>query len=138
MGMFDIQAFARPDMTQLPPAGYQTGWVRIGDLDETIFYSTAIWSREDYVHHWRDAAERLARGDDFAAFCTDLNTDNASILAGFRSSHCVWFEEWIIPRSKVTVEGQCIAPVAALARSEEGEASSWQVPINAVRDYATR
>jgi hypothetical protein len=136
--MFDIQAFARPNMTQLPAAGYQTGWVRIGDLDETIYYSTAIWSREDYVRHWRNAAGRLARGDDFAAFCTDLNKDNASILAGFRSSHCVWFEEWVIPRSGVTVKGQCIAPVAAPARSEDGEVSSWQVPINAVRDYATR
>jgi len=136
--MFDIQTFARPDMTQLPPAGYQTGWVRIGDLDETIFYSTAIWSREDYVRHWRDAADRLARGDDFAAFRTDLNTDNASILVAFRSADCVWFEHWVIPQSEITVEGQCIALVAAAVRNKEGKVSTWQVPINAVRDYTTR
>jgi hypothetical protein len=138
MSMFDIQAFARPDMTQLPPAGFQAGWVRVSDLDETIFYSTAIWSREDYVRHWRDAAGRLARGDDFAAFCTDLNTDNASILAAFRSANCVWFEHWVIPRSEITVEGQYIALVAAAVRNEAGKVSTWQVPINAVRDYATR
>ena len=136
--MFDLQAFAPPDITQLPPAGFQTGWVRIDDLDETIFYSTAIWSREEYVRHWRDAAGRMATGDDFAAFCTDLNTDNASILAGFRSSDFVWFEEWVIPRSGITVDGPCITLVATPARSEEGEASSWQVPIDAVRAYAAR
>jgi hypothetical protein len=138
MTMFDLQAFARPDTTVLPPAGFQTGWVRINDLDETIFYSTSIWSRDEYVQHWRDAAGRLARGADFAAFCTDLTTDNASIFAGFRSSDCVWFEQWIMPRSSLTVEGRCIALVAATARSEEGEASSWQVSIDAVRTYAGR
>jgi hypothetical protein len=138
MSMFDLQAFARPGTTVLPPAGFQTGWVRIDDLDETIFYSTAIWSREEYARHWRDAAGRLASGADFAAFCTDLTTDNASIFAGFRSFDCVWFEEWVMPRSALTVEGTCVALVADAARSEGGEASSWQVSVDAVRAYAGR
>lgn len=138
MSIFDLQAFAPPGTTALPPAGFQAGWVRINDLDETIFYSTTIWSREEYIQHWRDTAGRLASGADFAAFCTDLSTDNASMFAGFRSFDCVWFEEWIMPRSALTVKGRCIAPIAAAARSVDGEASLWQVSIDAVRAYAGR
>lgn len=89
------------------------------------------------MQHWRDAAGRLADGADFAAFCTDLTADNASMFAGFRSSDCVWFEAWIMPRSALNVEGPHIAPVAA-ASSEAGEASSWIVSIDAVRAYAGR
>jgi len=136
--MFDFQAFARPDRTVLPPPGFQTGWVRISDLDETILYSTAIWSREEYVEHWRDAARRLGNNADFAVFCTDLTADNASVFAGFRSSDCVWFEEWVMPRSALTVEGTCITLVAAAARREESETSSWQVSIDDIRAYAGR
>lgn len=136
MSIFDLQAFARPGAVVLPPAGFQTGWVRINDLDETIFFSTAIWSRAEYVQHWRDAARRLANGADFAAFCTDLTPDNASLFAGFRSSDCVWFEAWIMLRSALTIDGSCIAPTRAIARSEEGNASSWQVSIDAVRTFS--
>ncbi len=135
MDIFDLQAFGRLDMTNMPPAGHEAGRVRIDDLDETIFFNTKLWSAEDYRQHWQDAAKDLADGADSAIFCTDLNMDNASMFVGFRAMDCVWFEQWVLLRSAFTLDGIHVTPITPAVRSEEGEVSCWQVSIDAVRTY---
>ena len=105
-------------------------------MDETLFLCTAVWSGDDYVQHWRGAAKTLADGADFAAFCTDLNSYNVSIFAGFRIADDISFEQWVVPRSAVAVNGRSITPVPAISRIGDDEISSWQVSIKAVRAYA--
>jgi hypothetical protein len=133
MDCFDLRASPSPRANQEPPPGYGAGWVRIGDLDETIFFSTAIWSSSDYAQHWKDTAQRLLRGE-IGLFCTDLTEDNACIFIGFPAGDLAFeFEEWVIPRNKLQLDGLQLK-VARHDRSPR--ASCWRVSADAVRAFA--
>lgn len=46
----------RPNGYEAPSAGYVRGRIRVGELDETFWSSTSIWSIDQYQRSWRAAA----------------------------------------------------------------------------------
>jgi hypothetical protein len=131
MNIFDLRTTGRPGLRRAPPPGYNVGWVRIGDLDETVFFSTKIWSSSDYARHWKATAELLLR-EGKGLFCTDLTDDNASIFIGFPIEGGYDFEEWVIPRNQFELVGLELR-IASADRSEG--ASCWRVSEEAVRAF---
>jgi hypothetical protein len=133
MDLFDLRTTARPGFGRAPPPGYSVGWVRIDDLDETVFFSTEIWSSSDYAEHWNATAELLLRGE-IGLFCTDLTKDNACIFIGFPVEGGFEFEEWVIPRSQLELDGLQLK-ITRIDRSEG--ASCWRVSKDAVKAFAS-
>ena len=107
--------------------------MRIGELDEAIFFSTEIWSPSDYIRHWRAASLLVLEGET-ALFCTDLNRKSANIFCGFPLTEEIEFEEWIVPRVRLRVDGDQLK-VTSHARSQE--ASRWRVSKGAVQIFAS-
>lgn len=133
MDCLDLRTSSRPGAPSAPPQGYEVGWVRIGELDETIFFSTEIWSPSDYTEHWKATAQLLLQGET-ALFCTDLTDQNASIFIGFPAASGFEFEEWVLPRRELKLEGLLLM-IAPAKRSEN--ASCWHVSTDAVRAFAS-
>ena len=133
MDCFDLKASSRPDITLEPPPGYEAGWARIGDLDETIFFSTEIWQPSDYSEHWKATAQLLLQGRT-ALFCTDLTDDSASIFIGFPAPTGFEFEQWLVPRRSLQVEG-LLLKIADAERADN--ASCWHVSAEAVKAFAS-
>ena len=131
MSHFNLQTSPLPETAE-PPEGYGSGWVRVGELNEAIFFSTRFWSAGDYAQHWNEAAQKLLRGEQ-SAFCTDFSDDNAALLMGFPSGSNFEFEEWIVPRHLVQVDGLSMS-VARMGRSKD--ASCWSVSADAIKAYA--
>lgn len=132
MDCFDLRTSPSPRLIEAPPPGYGVGWVRIGDLDETVFFSTQIWSPSDYAQHWKASAKLLLRGET-GLFCTDLTVENASIFVGFPDGPAFEFEEWMVPRHELELDGLQLK-IASHERSNN--ASRWRVSADAVRAFA--
>lgn len=133
MDCFDLRTSPSPRLNRAPPPGYGVGWVRIGELDETIFFSTEIWSPSNYAQHWKAAAQLLLQGE-AGLFCTDLTQENASIFVGFPDGTGFEFEEWVVPRRDLDLDGLQIK-IARHDRSDE--ASRWHVSSDAVRAFVS-
>ena len=133
MDCFELRTSPNPCFLEAPPPGYGVGWVRIGGLDETIFFSTQIWSPSDYAQHWRVSATLLLDGET-GVLCTDLTEENASIFVGFPDGSMIEFEEWIVPRRELELDGHQLK-ITSHERSDN--ASRWRVSADAVRVFAT-
>jgi hypothetical protein len=133
MDRFDLRTSPSRRLNKAPLPGYGVGCVRIGELDETILFSTEIWSPSEYAQHWKAAAQLLMQGET-GLFCTDLTKDNASIFVSFPVGTGFEFEEWLVPRRDLELDGLQIK-IARHDRSEE--ASRWHVSADAVRAFAS-
>ena len=129
MNIFDLRTTGRPGLRRAPPPGYDVGWVRIGELDETVFFSTKIWSSSVYARHWKASAELLLRGE-IGLFCTDLTDENASTFIGFPVAGGYDFGHWVFPRNHFELVGLELR-AASYDRSEG--ASCWRVFEEALR-----
>jgi hypothetical protein len=134
MECFDLQTSPRPGFTKAPPPGYEVGRVRIGGSDETIFFSTEIWSPSDYAEHWKAASKLLLQGER-SLICTDLTKHNASIFIGFPVGSGFEFEQWVVPWTGFRMDGLLLR-IAHARRS--GNASCWHVSPDAITAFAFR
>jgi hypothetical protein len=133
MDDFDFRASSSASLSAAPPPGYGVGRVRIGRSDETIFFSTAVWSPSDYARHWKATAQLLLQGET-GVFCTDLNETNASIFIGFPNGSAFEFEQWVVPRHEVELDGLRLT-IAVHARHDG--ASCWHVSADAVKAFSS-
>lgn len=133
MDCFDLRVSPRPGFDKAPPPGYGVGWVRIGELDETIFFCTKIWSPTVYAQHWKATAQLLLQGKT-GLFCTDLTEENACVFIGFPDGPAFEFEEWMVCRYELEVDGLQLK-IASHDRSDQ--ASRWRVSADAVRAFAS-
>ena len=133
MDCFDFRTSPSPRPIEAPPSGYAVGWVRIGDLDETVFFSTHIWSPSDYAQHWKSSAQQLLQGET-GFFCTDLTEENGSVFVGFPDGPAFEFEQWMGTRQELELSGLQLK-IATHERSDK--ASRWRVSADAVRAFAT-
>lgn len=95
------------------PAGYFAGSVILGDHIETVFMSAELWSPEDYIVHWKEAAAALLGGQKPVLFCTDYGTVSCSCFVGWPQEDGFVFEEWIIKHENLATEGRRLSYVGA-------------------------
>ncbi len=119
---------------QLP--GYAVAGVRIGRLHETVFSSLSFWSIEDYVQHWRQTARQCLARPTLVLFCTDLTPKLVCAFVGFPADRGVDFEEWIIPRKDLTVDGTTVSFRKPGTVTRETGSSTWRVTIDAISQFA--
>ena len=98
-----------------------------------VFFSTLIWSPSDYAQHWKASAQLLLRGET-GAFCTDLTEENARIFVGFPDGPAFEFEEWMVPRHELELDG---LKLKIVSHERSHIASRWRVSADAVRVFAT-
>ncbi len=119
-----------------PPHGYAAANVRIGQLNETIFVSLSMWTIEDYLNHWKKTAHHCTSKPDTVLLCSDLAPENASVFVGFSAQDGYDFEEWIIPRARLTVDGPRIAKRGVWKLAPEAGASRWHVADGVIKQFA--
>jgi hypothetical protein len=67
-------------------------------------------------------------------FCTDLTEENAGIFIGFPDGTGFEFEEWVVPRRDLELDGLQLK-IASHDRLDG--ASCWHVSADAVRAFAS-
>jgi hypothetical protein len=116
------------------PAGYFAGTVALGDQTETVCMGAELWSPEDYLAHWKEAATAILDGDEPELFCSDYGPEGCTCFVAWREGLNAVFEEWVLRPAQVVVDGQTIRLVGEATRS--ADASRWPVPLIAIRTFA--
>jgi CdiI N-terminal domain len=120
------------------------GRVTLGDHVEDFVASLSLWGREDYEHHWREAAVRLLDGEERTAFVT----------SAFQFWFAMWHDEGDIRVHDELLTAERLhelGPTLDTSRvpyellwdyqrtNEEGEAiSEWRLHISDIEGFLGR
>jgi hypothetical protein len=121
------------------------GSIRIGEFEDNFHASLSYWNRGDYISQWRDALNRLLRGETHSAVVTSMHDPLAANFifwwVMYLVGDIVYIQNHVLFLSgleKQFDEADMYSFVPEReTQTEEGESiSEWEVGILSIREFA--
>ncbi len=115
------------------------GTITIGDFIERFECDFSFWNKHDYKIQWREAIDRIKRGENISCFITsmrDPDTANFIVLWPiFREGDVMFFRNRLLFLDSIEGSLKAEDPYCHIAEREtttEGDlkASEWEIHIN--------
>lgn len=145
---FDVTFTDGLPCATLKPRGHASGVIVIGEFKETISTALDVLSKQDYMHQWRQAAQRIVQGRDRSAIITSF-ADRGGVIVG------MWWPLYVCEAGLVAIQNQMISREVIDPRfsihtcydyvglretmNEEGETiSEWVTTVDELAAFAKR
>lgn len=112
------------------PPGHVPAELTIGSFSERTFVDISMWSRDDYLEHWRETARRCLTERSDVVFCASISKskrESVMLWPAFWRNDSVVFFNWLARRSSLRISGLKIFLKARMSEPV-GEVSRWEVP----------
>ncbi|WP_193368588.1 hypothetical protein [Pelagibius marinus] len=120
------------------------GSIKLGNFQEDFHASLSHWDQERYRSQWKEALERLVKGEDKSALVTSMyDPDKANFITWwplYRDGDCVLVQNQLLFLAELAKPFSEAQPYKSVPRrettTEDGEAiSEWTIDLSDIEEF---